>query len=121
MTDMATARAARRTSDARRSKRMATDIAVGLREQGQHATPTRLLDISRYGFRVEVHGLAPDSIVWLRLPEADPTMARVVWSDHKATGCVFAEMLEIELFRRTIRSGCTEATVIAGPWKPTAA
>jgi hypothetical protein len=121
MTDMATARAARRTSEARRSKRVATDVAVAFREQGQHGTPTRLLDISRYGFRVEVHGLAPDSIVWLRLPEADPAMARVVWSDHKATGCVFAEMLDMELFRRTIRSGCAEATVIAGPWKPQAA
>ena len=118
---MATARAARRTGEARRSKRVATDVAVGFREQGQHGTPTRLIDISRYGFRVEVHGLASDSIVWLRLPEADPAMARVVWSDHKATGCVFTEMLDIELFRRTIRSGCVDATVIAGPWKPQAA
>lgn len=118
---MATARAARRTSEARRSKRVATDIAVGFREQGQHGTPTRLLDISRYGFRVDVHGLAPDSIVWLRLPEAEPQMARVVWSDHKATGCVFTEMLDVELFRRTIRSGETAAMVITGPWKPTAA
>jgi hypothetical protein len=118
---MATARAARRTSEARRGKRVTSHVAVGLREQGQHATATRLIDISRFGFRVEVHGLAPDSIVWLRLPEAEPAMARVVWSDHKATGCVFTEMLDVELFRRTIRSGCVEATVIAGPWKPTAA
>lgn len=118
---MAGARAARRTSEARRSKRVETDVAVGFREQGQHATPTRLLDISRYGFRVEVHGLAPDSIVWLRLPEADPAMARVVWSDHQATGCVFTETLDVDLFRRTLRTGCVEATIIAGPWKPTAA
>jgi len=98
-----------------------TDIAVGFREQGQQGTPTRLLDISRYGFRVEVHGLAADSIVWLRLPDAEPQMARVVWSDHKATGCVFTEMLDLELFRRTIRTGETMATVITGPWKPIAA
>ena len=118
---MATASAARRTGQARRHKRVATDVAVGFREQGQHGTPTRLLDISRYGFRVEVHGLVPESIVWLRLPDAEPQMARVVWSDHKATGCAFAEMLDPELFRRTIRSGCVDATIITGPWKPTAA
>ena len=118
---MATARAARRTSEARRSKRVATDLAVGFREQGQHGTPTRLMDISRYGFRVEVHGLAPDSIVWIRLPEADPAMARVVWSDHKATGCVFIEPLGVQIFRHTLRTGCTEAAIITGPWKPQAA
>jgi len=118
---MTTAAAARRIRDARRGKRVATDVAVGFRERGQHSVPTRLLDISRFGFRVEVHGLAPESIVWLRLPDAEPKMARVVWSDHKATGGVFAEMLDPELFRRTIRSGCVEATIIAGPWKPTAA
>jgi hypothetical protein len=118
---MATAAVARRTREARRSKRVTTDIPVGFREQGQHATPTRLLDISRFGFRVETHGLSPDSIVWLRLPDSEPQMARVVWSDHRATGCVFAEMLDPELFRRTIRSGCVEATIIAGPWKPIAA
>lgn len=119
---MATSAAAvRRSGDARRSKRVKTDVAVGFRKQGQHGTPTRLLDISRFGFRVEVHGLAPESIVWLRLPEAEPKMARVVWSDHKATGCVFAETLEVELFRHTLRSGCTDATIIAGPWKPQAA
>ena len=118
---MATARAARRTSEARRSKRVATDVKVALREQGQQATPTRLIDISRFGFRVDVHGLAPDSIVWLRLPDAEPNMARVVWSDHKATGCVFIETLDMDLCRRTLRSGCVEATVITGPWKPTVA
>jgi hypothetical protein len=118
---MATARAARRQSETRRGRRVATDVAVGFREQGRHATPTRLIDISRFGFRVEVHGLTPDSIVWLRLPDAEPAMARVVWSDHKATGCVFTEMLEVELFRRTIRSNAVEATVITGPWKPQAA
>ncbi|MGN6376404.1 MAG: PilZ domain-containing protein [Sphingomonas sp.] len=118
---MATARAVRGTTEARRNKRVATDLAVALREQGQHATSTRLLDISRFGFRVEVDGLAVDSIVWLRLPEAEPIMARVVWSDHKATGCLFTDMLDMELFRRTIRSGDTAATVITGPWKPAAA
>jgi len=118
---MATARAARRTSESRRNKRIATDVEVGFREQGQHSVATRLLDVSRFGFRVEVHGLAPDSIVWLKLPEADPQMARVVWSDHRATGCVFIETLDIEIFRRTIRTGCTEAAIITGPWKPTAA
>lgn len=118
---MAVAKAVRQPKEARRAKRVATDIAVGFREQGQHGTPTRLLDISRFGFRVEVQGLAPDSIVWLRLPKAEPQMARVVWSDHKATGCVFTEMLDVELFRRTIRSGETAAMVITGPWKPTAA
>ncbi|MBY8826870.1 PilZ domain-containing protein [Hephaestia mangrovi] len=118
---MATARTARRTSEARRGKRVATGVKVALREQGQRATPARLIDISRFGFRVDVHGLAPESIVWLRLPDAEPQMARVVWSDHKATGCLFTEMLEIELFRRTIRSGENEAMVITGPWKPTAA
>jgi hypothetical protein len=34
---------------------------------------------------------------------------------------VFTETLEIELFRRTLRTGCVEATIIAGPWKPQAA
>lgn len=115
---MATARTARRTGETRRSKRVSARLPVGFREQGQQATPTQLLDISRFGFRVDFHGLAPDTIVWLRLPDAEPQMARVVWSDHKATGCVFAETLDVEQFRRTLRSGCTDATIIAGPWKP---
>ncbi|HEU4961748.1 MAG TPA: PilZ domain-containing protein [Sphingomonas sp.] len=118
---MATARAARQPRDSRRTRRVTTDVAVGFREQGQHSVATRLLDVSRFGFRVEVHGLVPDSMVWLKLPEADPQMARVVWSDHRATGCVFTETLDVEIFRRTVRTGCTEAAIITGPWKPQAA
>ena len=118
---MPAAKAAREPNDERRAKRLTVDHAVATREQGRHGTATRLLDISRFGFRVDVHGLAPDSIVWLRLPDAEPRMARVVWSDHKTTGCVFIEMLDVALFRRTLRSGDTDVAIIAGPWKPHAA
>ena len=118
---MATARAVRQPKESRRTKRVTADVAVGFREQGQHSMATRLLDVSRFGFRVEVHGLSPESIVWLKLPEADPQMARVVWSDHKATGCVFIEPLGVQIFRHTLRTGCTEAAIITGPWKPQAA
>jgi hypothetical protein len=118
---MAEAKIARQAKEGRRTRRVTTDLAVSVREQGRHGTPTRLLDLSRYGFRIDVHDLAPDSIVWLRLPDAEPQMARVVWSDHKATGCVFVETLSVDLFRRTLRSDDPAATVITGPWKPQAA
>jgi hypothetical protein len=105
-------------TEARRIARHKADVTVGLREQGQHRVATRLLDISRFGFRVELHGLVPESTVWLKLPDAEPQMARVVWSDHVATGCVFCETLPVDLFRQTLRQDCVEATIIAGPWQP---
>ena len=113
---MATAGAARQEQEARRTSRRKTNVAVGLRKQGEHRVETRLLDISRFGFRVEVHGLVPAGIVWLKLPDADPQMARVVWSDHIATGCVFIETLPADLFRRTLRGGRVDSVLITGPW-----
>ena len=73
---MAEATIARQARDGRRTRRVATDLAVSVREQGRHGTPTRLIDLSRYGFRIDVHGLAPDSIVWLRLPDAEQIRSR---------------------------------------------
>ena len=97
--------------------------AVALpRDRASTASKPDLLDISRFGFRVEVPtASSPDSIVWLKLPDAEPQMARVVWSDHAASGCVFLDMLPADLFRRTLRQGSVEATVIAGPWVTRAA
>ncbi|TPG39035.1 PilZ domain-containing protein [Sphingomonas koreensis] len=111
-----TAKAARQDQDARRARRHKTSGTVALRKQGEHRVDTRLLDISRFGFRVEIHGLAPDSIVWLKLPDADPQMARVVWSDHLATGCVFVEILAADLFRRILREELRNSVLITGPW-----
>ncbi|TPG22533.1 PilZ domain-containing protein [Sphingomonas koreensis] len=113
---MATAKVARQDRDARRVKRHKAAATVALRKQGEHRVDTRLLDISRFGFRVEVHGLAPETTVWLKLPDADPQMARVVWSDHLATGCVFIDILPAELFRRVLRQDVTESVLITGPW-----
>lgn len=111
----------RQDRSARRTKRHKTSTAVGLRKQGEHRVDARLLDLSRYGFRVDTHSLVVGNIVWLKLPDAEPQMARVVWSDHAASGCVFLDMLPADLFRRTLRQGSIEATVIAGPWVTRAA
>jgi hypothetical protein len=113
---MGAKQATRQDGRARQTKRHKTNTPVGLRKQGEHRVEARLLDLSRYGFRVDMHGLTPESIVWLKLPGADPQMARVVWSDHAASGCVFMDMLPAALFRQTLQQGKVEATVIAGPW-----
>jgi hypothetical protein len=97
----------------RRTRRRRTDANVGLREIGAHRVATRLLDISRYGFRVAAERLTPDSSVWLKLADCEPQLARVVWSDAQASGCVFAEPLDQTIYRTALRTAGIETTIIA--------
>lgn len=113
---MAREQAIRIEQEARRGRRHRAKLDIGLRKLGEHRITARLLDISRFGFRVDADRLTVDSMVWLKLPDADPQMARVVWSDHQASGCVFVEMLPAELFRAVLRQEAVEAIVLAGPW-----
>jgi hypothetical protein len=97
----------------RRVRRRRASISVGLREMGAQRVETRLLDISRYGFRVAAERLTPDSSVWLKLADCEPQLARVVWSDSHASGCVFAEPLDQTIYRTALRTAGIETTIIA--------
>lgn len=100
-------------TERRRGPRRRTDANVGLREMGAQRVETQLLDISRYGFRVAAERLTPDSSVWLKLADCEPQLARVVWSDAHASGCVFAEPLDQTIYRIALRTSGIETTIIA--------
>ncbi len=101
------------TRERRRGRRRRIDAKAGLRELGAQRVETRLLDISRYGFRVAAERLKPDSPVWLKLADCEPQLARVVWSDAHVSGCVFAETLDQTIFRTALRTAGIETTIIA--------
>ncbi|MCM8729374.1 PilZ domain-containing protein [Hephaestia sp. GCM10023244] len=100
-------------SDKRRARRRPTAARVGVRSPGKRHVETRLLDISRYGFRVAAERLTPGSSVWLKLADSEPQLARVVWSDQYASGCVFLEPLDQVIYRAALRTAGIETTIIA--------
>src|SRR3546814_16694184 len=87
-------------SEKRRARRRTTGARVGVRPLGKQRVETRLLDISRYGFRVAAERLTPGSSVWLKLADSEPQTARVVWSAQYASGCVFLDPLDRSEARR---------------------
>ncbi len=61
---------------------------------GSDSGPGFVTDLSRSGFRIVVdEPLTPESVVWLKVGEHGPFMARVVWYDGAAAGCEFAGKL----------------------------
>src|SRR3546814_19205881 len=86
-------------SEKRRARRRTTGARVGVRPLGKQRVETRLLDISRYGFRVAAERLTPGSSVWLKLADSEPQLARVVWHDQYASGCVFLDPLDQVIYR----------------------
>ncbi|HVI99824.1 MAG TPA: PilZ domain-containing protein [Sphingomonas sp.] len=100
-------------ADKRRTPRRRANARVGVRALGKQRVETRLLDISRYGFRVAVDRLTPGSSIWLKLADSEPQLARVVWSDSHASGCVFLEPLDQVIYRTALRTTGIATTIIA--------
>lgn len=63
-------------------------------------------NVSPNGCRVLTDvALAPDSVVWIKMGEHGPFMARVVWYDGQAAGCEFSGKLQPELVQE-LRGHC---------------
>lgn len=55
-------------------------------------------NVSAHGCRVLTDDpMTPDSVVWIRMGEHGPFMARVVWYDAGAAGCEFSGKLPPDL------------------------
>src|SRR3546814_17024916 len=73
-------------SEKRRARRRTTGARVGVRPLGKQRVETRLLDLSRYGFRVAAERLTPGSSGWLKLADREPQLARVHGRDQYPPG-----------------------------------
>src|SRR3546814_11569404 len=102
-------------SEKRRARRRTTGARVGVRPLGKQRVETRLLDISRYGFRVAAERLTPGSSVWLKLADSEPQLARVVWSDQYASRCVFLEPLAQVIYRPALPTPGTAPPITPSP------
>jgi len=103
----------RAVKDQRCEERREIDLDGALREQGQHRSPARILNISRHGFKAETkRKLTVGGIVWLNLLGLEPQIARVVWSDQSAAGCAFVSPLSFETFRAVLRSKIGENALL---------
>ena len=100
-------------TEQRRAPRRRASARVGVRTLGEKRVDTQLLDISRYGFRVAADRLTVGSSVWLKLADSEPQLARVVWSDSQASGCVFLEPLDQTIYRTALRADAIPTTIIA--------
>jgi hypothetical protein len=82
------------TKDGRSSARFATQVSVGVRRSGAVSIPGVVIDISSTGFRIEALERLPiGTVVWLKIGNLAPQMARVMWNDKLLAGCQFAAPL----------------------------
>lgn len=76
--------------DQRRSPRFATNLKAWLRSSGKARAPTRIVDLSTHGCRIdEAWGLILDAPVWLTLGSLQALQARVVWTHYSFAGLEF--------------------------------
>jgi hypothetical protein len=84
----------RREPDPRRESRHFAHRDGEIEPAGADCVPGVVTDLSRSGFRIIVdEQLVPEAVVWLKVGEHGPFMARVVWYDGTAAGCEFAGQL----------------------------
>jgi hypothetical protein len=84
----------RREPDSRRESRHFSHRDGEIEPVGASCVPGVVTNLSRSGFRIVVdEQLAPEAVVWLKVGEHGPFMARVVWYDGVAAGCEFAGQL----------------------------
>jgi hypothetical protein len=80
--------------DERRDERRFAHRDGELEPVGADSVPGIVTDLSRSGFRILVdEAVAPESVVWLKIADTGPFMARVVWYEDGAAGCEFASRL----------------------------
>ena len=83
-----------RREDPRREARHFAHRDGEIEPVGSDSVAGVVTDLSRSGFRIVIdEPLAPESVVWLKVGEQGPFMARVVWYDGTAAGCEFAGRL----------------------------
>jgi len=92
-----------RISDDRRDARHAAHSDGKIEPAGAACVSAMVTDLSRAGFRAVVdEPLSPESVIWLKVGEYGPFMARVVWYDGSAAGCEFAGKLHPHEFRHIL-------------------
>ncbi len=92
-----------RVSDDRRDSRHVAYRDGEIEPAGADSVPAKVTDLSRAGFRAVVdEPLSPESVIWLKVGEYGPFMARVVWYDGSAAGCEFAGKLHPHEFRHIL-------------------
>lgn len=97
----------------RRAPRYETSFHAGVREADGAKRPSHIANISRYGFKTLTDRQLPvDTLISLSLPDCDPQIARVVWSDETAAGCAFVQPLSPDMFRELLRVTGLQGTII---------
>lgn len=92
-----------RVPDDRREERHLAYRDGEIEPVGSDRVPAVVTDLSRAGFRAVVEEpLSPESVIWLKVGEYGPYMARVVWYDGIAAGCEFAGRLHPHEFRHIL-------------------
>lgn len=91
-------------NDDRRDERRFAHHDVELEPIGSSSVTGTVTNLSCSGFRILVdETLTPESVVWLKLADLGPLMARVVWYDGMAAGCEFAGKLHPEIVARLLQ------------------
>lgn len=97
----------------RHGVRVKSPAVVSVRKTGQSKVATKLLDLSVSGFRIDLDGLPVGMIVWLKLPQIESQMARVVWSTTRETGCRFDVPLHAAVVCTALRAIGADPQAIA--------
>jgi hypothetical protein len=93
-----------RESEDRHDERKFAHRDAEIEPIGSDGVPGIVTDLSRSGFRIVVdEPLAAESVVWLKVGEIGPFMARVVWYDGTAAGCEFAGKLHPDIVARLLQ------------------
>lgn len=90
-------------SDQRNTERYDTHMQAGVRRSGSISVPATVTDVSTTGFRVEAEERLPlDTVVWLKMGNLAPLMARVVWSEKLIAGCRFSAPLHPSVLEQLV-------------------
>jgi hypothetical protein len=88
-------------TDHRRDARHSSHRSGELESAEAKCLPAVVTNLSRSGCRVVIdQPLAADSVIWLKIADHGPFMARIVWHDGTAAGCEFAGKLHPDLVAR---------------------
>jgi len=81
-------------TERRRAHRASIDLAVSVREVGQHRVPAQLASLSRFGCGLTGPMVrSPENAMWVRLPGLEAQCATVRWSSDNACGVEFQHPL----------------------------
>ncbi len=89
----------------RKHHRGRTGIVGGIRAVGGKKSPTKVIDISATGFRMEsMTYLLGNQVVFLTMPGFESLEATIIWQTEWMYGCQFKRPLHTAIYEHIVRT-----------------